>query len=99
MDQFSFHGPFAYRWIDDVPVERIDLRSGERRPIEVGKGGLPPVLPGEDPADALPCSSADAPRARADVPRARADVPRSRTDAVTESASETIVRAAMAAWN
>ncbi len=92
MDQFSFHGPFAYRWIDDVPVERIDLRSGERRPIEVGKGGLPPVLPGEDPADALPCSSADAPRARADVPR-------SRTDAVTESASETIVRAAMAAWN
>ena len=92
MDQFSFHGPFAYRWIDDVPVERIDLRSGERRPIEVGKGGLPPVLPGEDPADALPCSSADAPRARADVPRFR-------TDAVTESASETIVRAAMAAWN
>ena len=92
MDQFSFHGPFAYRWIDDVPVERIDLRSGERRPIEVGKGGLPPVLPGEDPADALPCSSADALRARADVPR-------SRTDAVTESASETIVRAAMAAWN
>lgn len=92
MDQFSFHGPFAYRWIDDVPVERIDLRSGERRPIEVGKGGLPPVLPGEDPADTLPCSSADAPRARADVPR-------SRTDAVTESASETIVRAAMAAWN
>ena len=92
MDQFSFHGPFAYRWIDDVPVERIDLRSGERRPIEVGKGGLPPVLPGEDPSDALPCSSAD-------VPRARADVPRSRTDAVTESASETIVRAAMAAWN
>ena len=92
MDQFSFHGPFAYRWIDDVPVERIDLRSGERRPIEVGKGGLPPVLPGEDPADALPCSSADAPRARTDVPR-------SRTDAVTESASETIVRAAMAAWN
>jgi hypothetical protein len=85
MDQFSFHGPFAYRWIDDVPVERIDLRSGERRPIEVGKGGLPPVLPGEEPSDALPCS--------------RADVPRSRTDAVTESASETIVRAAMAAWN
>lgn len=78
MDQFSFHGPFAYRWIDDVPVERIDLRSGERRPIEMGKGGLPPVLPGEVPSDALPCS---------------------RADAVTESASETIVRAAMAAWN
>jgi hypothetical protein len=78
MDQFSFHGPFAYRWIDDVPVERIDLRSGERRPIEMGKGGIPPVVPGEDPADALPCS---------------------RDDAATESARETIVRAAMAAWN
>lgn len=46
MDQFSFHGPFAYRWIDDVPVERIDLRSGERRSIEVGTGGIP--LPSED---------------------------------------------------
>lgn len=43
MDQFSFQGPFAYRWIDDVPVERIDLRSGERRPIEVGKHGIPPA--------------------------------------------------------
>ena len=41
MDQFSFHGPFAYRWINDVPVERIDLRSGERRPIEVISGGRP----------------------------------------------------------
>jgi hypothetical protein len=78
MDQFSFHGPFAYRWIDDVPVERIDLRSGERRPIEVGAGGIPPVLAGEDPADGRPLSS---------------------DDAVTESASATIVRAAMAAWN
>ena len=36
MDQFSFHGPFAYRWINNVPVERIDLRSGERLPVEVG---------------------------------------------------------------
>ncbi len=35
MDQFSFHGPFAYRWINHVPVERIDLSSGERRAIEV----------------------------------------------------------------
>jgi hypothetical protein len=85
MDQFSFHGPFAYRWIDDVPVERIDLRSGERRPIEMGKGGIPPVVPGEDPADALPCSSAA--------------LPCSGDDAATESARETIVRAAMAAWN
>ncbi|MEB3194651.1 MAG: hypothetical protein VKO19_05985 [Cyanobacteriota bacterium] len=46
MDQFSFHGPFAYRWINDVPVERIDLRSGERLPVEVG-GFLPdPVADG-----------------------------------------------------
>lgn len=45
MDQFSFHGPFAYRWIDDVPVERIDLRSGERRPMELGCGDIPPVIP------------------------------------------------------
>jgi hypothetical protein len=36
MDEFSFHGPFAYRWINDVPVERIDLRSGERLSMEVG---------------------------------------------------------------
>ncbi|MFN9622305.1 MAG: hypothetical protein ACK587_05660 [Cyanobacteriota bacterium] len=50
MDQFSFHGPFAYRWIDDVPVERIDLRSGERRSIEVGTDGIPPMLPGEEGA-------------------------------------------------
>lgn len=44
MDQFSFHGPFAYRWINDVPVERIDLRSGERLPIGVISSGLPPDL-------------------------------------------------------
>ena len=83
MDQFSFHGPFAYRWIDDVPVERIDLRSGERRPIEVGHCGILPVSrhdgavisqsgPGEPSGQASPC------------------------DALR---SETVVRAAMAAWN
>jgi hypothetical protein len=44
MDQFSFHGPFAYRWIDDVPVERIDLRSGERLPIEVIGSPIHPGL-------------------------------------------------------
>jgi hypothetical protein len=77
MDQFSFQGPFAYRWIDDVPVERIDLRSGERCPIAVGAGGLTPLPPEEDPACGL------AP------PGAAGD----------EGASETIVRAAMAAWN
>jgi hypothetical protein len=78
MDQFSFHGPFVYRWIDDVPVERIDLRSGERRPIEVGTGGIPPVRPGEGPARAGPFSDAGAEE---------------------EAVSETVVRAAMAAWN
>jgi hypothetical protein len=54
MDQFSFQGPFAYRWIDDVPVERIDLRSGERRPIEVASSGLPPTLPETTPATPRP---------------------------------------------
>jgi hypothetical protein len=50
MDQFSFHGPFAYRWINDVPVERIDLRSGERLPIEMGCAGIPPAPPPHSPA-------------------------------------------------
>jgi hypothetical protein len=77
MDQFSFQGPFAYRWIDDVPVERIDLRSGERCPIAVGAGGLAPLPPEEDPACGLAASCA----------------------AGEDWASETIVRAAMAAWN
>lgn len=53
MDQFSFHGPFAYRWIDDVPVERIDLRSGERLPIGVISSGLPPDLLAPPPGGAL----------------------------------------------
>jgi hypothetical protein len=44
MDQFSFCGPFAYRWIDDVPVERIDLRSGERLAIEVISSPIHPGL-------------------------------------------------------
>jgi hypothetical protein len=52
MDQFSFHGPFAYRWIDDVPVERIDLRSGERRPIELAASPQP--CPKESPWDDSP---------------------------------------------
>ena len=57
MDQFSFQGPFAYRWIDDVPVERIDLRSGERHPIEVGKNGTAPAHSGDrhNPEPALGC--------------------------------------------
>ncbi|MEB3243124.1 MAG: hypothetical protein VKO44_05755 [Cyanobacteriota bacterium] len=54
MDQFSFHGPFAYRWINDVPVERIDLRSGERRPIEVVNHGLP-----RDFQPSCPCTDGD----------------------------------------
>lgn len=61
MDQFSFHGPFAYRWIDDVPVERIDLRSGERRSIAVGSDGIPPVPPGDDPANPRPLSTPASP--------------------------------------
>lgn len=40
MDQYSFQGPFAYRWIDDVPVERIDLRSGERLAIEMAGSAI-----------------------------------------------------------
>ena len=57
MDQFSFHGPFVYRWINDVPVERIDLRSGERNPIEMGCGGRPPTPPAssvDHPATPIP---------------------------------------------
>ncbi len=77
MDQFSFQGPFAYRWIDDVPVERIDLRSGERCPIAMGAGGLTPLAPQEDPA-------------RGPAPPGAVG---------EEGVSETIVRAAMAAWN
>lgn len=53
MDQFSFQGPFAYRWVDHTPVERIDLRSGERHAIEVGdRCLLPAPLPaGDTPAE------------------------------------------------
>lgn len=58
MDQFSFQGPFAYRWIDDVPVERIDLRSGERCPIAVGAGGLTPLPPEAEPACGLASTGA-----------------------------------------
>jgi hypothetical protein len=76
MDQFSFQGPFAYRWIDDVPVERIDLRSGERCSIAMGPGGLDPQCAGEAPP---PLDSLGG--------------------AGEAGVSETIVRAAMAAWN
>lgn len=53
LDQFSFQGPFAYRWVDDIPVERIDLRSGERHAIEIGNCCLLPApLPaGESAAE------------------------------------------------
>ena len=61
MDQFSFHGPFAYRWIDDVPVERIDLRSGERRSIEVGSRGVPQVFPEDAPANPCPFAASGLP--------------------------------------
>jgi hypothetical protein len=42
MDHYSFQGPYAYRWQDDVPVERIDLRSGERRVVWIGPRRSPP---------------------------------------------------------
>lgn len=77
MDQYSFHGPFAYRWIDDVPVERIDLRSGERLPIEVISSDLASTM-GPAPLSA-PMQDASEP--------------------TWQEQSDTIVRAAMAAWN
>jgi hypothetical protein len=92
MDQFSFHGPFAYRWINDVPVERIDLRSGERRPIEVGDGGLGPAPLGDEPEDDL------APPGNDLTPPGNDLTPPGHA-AGEASVNETIVRAAMAAWN
>jgi hypothetical protein len=35
MDHYSFQGPYAYRWVDDVPVERIRLSDGERRVMHI----------------------------------------------------------------
>jgi|GEM_PF-1764484 len=43
MDHFSFQGPYAYRWVNDVPVERIHLRSGERHAIDIGDRCLLPA--------------------------------------------------------
>lgn len=37
MDHYSFQGPYAYRWVNDVPVERIRLSNGERRLIHIGE--------------------------------------------------------------
>jgi hypothetical protein len=37
MEHYSFQGPYAYRWVDDVPVERIHLRDGERRVIRIAE--------------------------------------------------------------
>ncbi len=57
MEQFSFQGPYAYRWADDVPVERIDLRTGERRPVRIGPHAAPPLGgSGCPPCDADPGS-------------------------------------------
>lgn len=42
MEHYSFQGPYAYRWCDDQPVERIDLRSGERRRLLLGSRLLRP---------------------------------------------------------
>jgi hypothetical protein len=55
LDQFSFQGPFAYRWVDDIPVERIDLRSGDRHAIEIGdRCLLPAPLPAGDVREETP---------------------------------------------
>ena len=45
MDHYSFQGPYAYRWCDDQPVERIDLRNGERRRLLLGSRLLSPCPP------------------------------------------------------
>lgn len=45
MDQFSFQGPYAYRWVDHVPVERIDLRSGVRQLLRLGERLGAPATP------------------------------------------------------
>lgn len=42
MEHYSFQGPYAYRWCDDQPIERIDLRSGERRRLLLGSRLLRP---------------------------------------------------------
>lgn len=52
MEHFSFQGPYAYRWCDDQPVERIDLRSGERRRLLLGSRLLSPRSPCGGPAAA-----------------------------------------------
>jgi hypothetical protein len=55
MEHYSFQGPYAYRWQDDVPVERIDLRSGERRVVWIGPRRSPPLASGGcSPCDADP---------------------------------------------
>jgi hypothetical protein len=41
MDHYSFQGPYAYRWVDDVPVERIRLSDGERRVMRIGERHQP----------------------------------------------------------
>ncbi len=46
MDHYSFQGPYAYRWVNDVPVERIHLSNGERREIRIGeRRRVPPPSP------------------------------------------------------
>ncbi|MFM7266503.1 MAG: hypothetical protein ACKOZW_13115 [Cyanobium sp.] len=62
MEHFSFQGPYAYRWCDDQPVERIDLRSGERRRLLLGSRPLNPRHPRGEPTRAG--TDADAFRSR-----------------------------------
>lgn len=62
MEHYSFQGPYAYRWCDDQPVERIDLRSGERRRLLLGSRLLSPQHPRGSPTPAG--ADADEPRSR-----------------------------------
>ncbi len=64
MEHYSFQGPYAYRWCDDQPVERIDLRSGERRRLLLGSRLLSPQHRRGAPAPAPAGADADEPRSR-----------------------------------
>lgn len=68
MEHYSFQGPYAYRWSDDQPVERIDLRSGERRRLLLGSPLPSPHLPRTGvttaAADPTAVTDPDEPRSR-----------------------------------
>jgi hypothetical protein len=57
MDHYSFQGPYAYRWVNDVPVERIRLSNGERWVVRIGEGCRPASPPASTAAPGLPPES------------------------------------------